>query len=99
MGHDTYAYMVKRMKIAYLRRSAFCDDNRTIYELLGAEENYAGVSGDGGTIEVDRYAVEKAIEEGIERNVDADIIEFLKSLEANLPEHDDYYTTLEVRFG
>lgn len=45
MGHDIYA----RKEVAYLRRNAGDNLNRVIYQALGVEKFYNGVSGSGDT--------------------------------------------------
>ena len=48
MGHDIYAYDREnepQQEIAYLRRSAWNEINKTIYLALDITERYGGVSG------------------------------------------------------
>lgn len=75
MGHDTCGYKGRlseteddKEEIAYLRRSMSCPDNRRIYELLGAENAYAGVSGDGNDI----YFTQDQLIEALRRCPDDD---------------------------
>lgn len=49
MGHDTLAYRTSNTKdvVIQLRRSAFDNLNKTIYQVLGVQSFYGGVSGLG----------------------------------------------------
>lgn len=49
MGHDTTAFRISDddEEVAYLRRNAFDERNKQIYNLLDCNDCYGGVSGNG----------------------------------------------------
>lgn len=61
MGHDISGYAQRGSKeIAYLRRSAGNPLNDAIYKALGAEQYYAGCSGNGQCVYFARPVIEAA---------------------------------------
>ena len=84
MGHDIYAYR-RDDQAAYLRRGAGYEV--ALYELLGAEEHDAGVSGDGGVESYSQEALEEALETAKSQYPDEpDLIDFLEEC-VNAGEH------------
>ena len=62
MGHDITAYSIQGDgEVAYLRRSAFDEKNKQIYELLDCIDCYGGQSGNGSVKVFSRDDIADAI--------------------------------------
>ncbi|WP_428911624.1 hypothetical protein [Niallia sp. Krafla_26] len=63
MGHDIFGFNRAGEEIAYARFSMGNYNSIILYEVLHAEEYYAGVSGSGGSTTFSMQHCEKAMEE------------------------------------
>lgn len=70
MGHDIFAY--EPVKVSYLRRSMWSKTIKVLYELLGASDSYASVSGNGDYIYVDVDTLRDAFKEVAKQIKDKD---------------------------
>lgn len=91
MGHDIYGHRPSdtENEIAYLRRSAFDNNNGAIYRALNCPHQNGGVSGMGGeetfTIDEILYGIKKLAD----KKENAREIKFLADILLNLDENED----------
>jgi len=61
MGHDIFSYDLK--KVTYLRRSMWSKTIKVLYELLGAEDSFQSVSGNGDYHFIEKETFELALKQ------------------------------------